>query len=257
MKRKDSKINDNVKKNWLYYKCEIKKCFNDLKHRNTFYRQIPNLLTISRVIGMIPVSILFLTGNNLIGMLLLGMILSTDFFDGKIARKYGIVSKLGADLDAVCDKLMAVFLMIPLLNESYILLFNMFLEALISFVNVNGRVNGIDTKTVFTGKIKTCILSLTLLVGYLTKFINISHSLLILFSTFTALVQLKTYYDYNKFIASRKIINEKKKNDKEIFCEDNKKVEDKIDELKREREALLSSTEICEKEKIKVRKRKK
>jgi len=45
------------------YKSEILECFNDLKSKKTFYKQIPNLLTVSRAVGVIPINILFFTGN--------------------------------------------------------------------------------------------------------------------------------------------------------------------------------------------------
>ena len=181
---KDKNINSNIKENWLYYKKEIKNSLNDLKHKNTFYKQIPNLLTVTRVVGMIPVSILMITGNTLIGVLLLGTILSTDYFDGKIARKYGITSKFGADLDAVCDKIMACLLIVPLIITNPILIFTMILEGLISFANVKARINGIDAKTIFIGKIKTWFLSVTLLFGYLSKIVGFGYSAFLILSVF-------------------------------------------------------------------------
>ena len=174
MKNDFKKILATIKENWNYYMGEFKKCFEDLKHKDTFYKQIPNLLTASRAVGMIPVNILFLTGNMVSGMVLLGLLLSTD---GKIARKYGIVSKFGADLDAVCDKIMAIGLMLPLLFDMPLLIFNGLLEVIIASFNVMGRLEGIDTKTLFSGKVKTWFLSLTLALGYLAKFIPGCHIL--------------------------------------------------------------------------------
>ena len=255
---KEKNINSNVKENWLYYKKEIKNALNDLRHKNTFYKQIPNLLTVSRVVGMIPVSILMLTGNTILGMVVLGLILSTDFFDGKIARKYGLVSKFGADLDAVCDKIMAFLLMIPLLFMNLILIFTMILEGAISFANVKARINGIDTKTVFTGKVKTWFLSVTLLLGYLTKLVSYCHYAFMILSALTMLIQIKTYYDYVKLISRKKANEGAKKIEKETDNELEKvKREDKIAELKREKEYLLSLDDTCNKENVKVRKRKK
>lgn len=255
-KRLDRDKSVNVRESWLYYKKEINNACNDLKHKDTFYKQIPNLLTLSRVVGMIPVSILMLTGNTILGIILLGLVLSTDFFDGKIARKYGLTSRFGADLDAVSDKVMAFSLMIPLLINSNILIFNIILEILISFANVRGRINGIDTKTLFVGKIKTCFLSATLFLGYLSKFISFYHGLFIFFSCLTSLIQLKTYGDYIKVIStSKKDITNKINNDLVVSPQVRK--DDKLDELKRERMNLVSLNNSRENKNIKVRKRKK
>ena len=255
---KDKNINSNVKDSWLYYKKEIKNALNDLRHKNTFYKQIPNLLTFSRVVGMIPVSVLMFTGNTLVGILLLGLVLSTDFFDGKIARKYGLVSKFGADLDAVCDKVMACLLIIPLIVMNPVLIFTMVLEGLISFANVKARINGIDTKTIFTGKIKTWFLSVTLLLGYLTKLVGFGHYAFMILSVLTTLIQIKTYYDYVKLISREKVNEEIPKIEEEIENDLEKvKKEDKIEQLKKEKDYLLSLNDTYDKNKVKVRKRKK
>lgn len=255
---KDKKINSNVRDNWNYYKREIKNAINDLKHKDTFYKQIPNLLTVSRVLGMIPVSILMLTGNTLFGMILLGLVLSTDFFDGKIARKYGLVSKFGADLDAVCDKVMAFLLMIPLIFDAPILILNMVLEGLISFSNVKARIIGVDTKTIFIGKIKTCFLSVTLLLGYLTKIVGFSYNAFMVLALSTMLMQIKTYYDYAKIISIKTYSDNDREIKKDIDNDFEKvKTEDKIDELKKEKEYLMSLNMLYDRKDIKVRKRKK
>lgn len=158
------------------YKGEINKCINDLKHRNTFYKQIPNLLTFSRAVGVIPINILYFTGNVIPAIILTGLILSTDLFDGKLARKWNVQSSFGADLDAFCDKIMFLGLSIPLMVNNPIVLLNFMLEGAISLVNVFGRIKGIDTRTVMSGKVKTCVLSLTLIMGYLIHFLNIPVS---------------------------------------------------------------------------------
>ena len=246
--------NDNVKENWLYYKKEIKNAIDDLKHKDTFYKQIPNLLTVSRVIGMIPVSLLLLTGNVIPGLFVLGLVMSTDFFDGKIARKYNLTSKFGADLDAVSDKIMALGLMLPLVLVDPVLIFNIILEGMISYTNVKGRLNGLDNKTIYIGKVKTCFLSVTLFLGYLSKFVPLFKKIFTLFSIFTAITQIKTCYDYFKSIFNKndKIVYEKEEEDKK---EEVVKREENFEELKKIK--LINYENINTKERIKVRKRKK
>ena len=250
------KVIDKVKESWGYYKAEIKKSFNDLRHKDTFYKQIPNLLTLSRIVGMIPVSILFLTGNNLFALILLGLVFSTDFFDGKIARKYGISSKFGADLDAVSDKFMALLLMVPLCFLNPFIIFNIIMELMISFVNVKGRINDVDTKTIFSGKVKTWFLSVTLLVGYISKFIGSYYNVFLWLSLFTGVAQIKAYNDYIRVLS----MFEHKPMESNFSLEEpleTVKKEEKLEELKRERERLASYNKVNEKTKAKVRKRKK
>lgn len=64
---------------------------------------IPNLLSASRII-MLPVLFLLLHyGYNQIFLITYILVGSTDFFDGKIARKYNMVSHFGKELDSMAD----------------------------------------------------------------------------------------------------------------------------------------------------------
>ena len=88
------------------HKEEIKNCIEDLKNKDTWYKQIPNLLTFSRAIGGPIISTIFLLGHPVAGTILTASLLLTDLIDGKLARRFGVVSSFGADLDAFCDKIM-------------------------------------------------------------------------------------------------------------------------------------------------------
>jgi cardiolipin synthase len=66
---------------------------------------VPNVLSALRLVG-VPVFVwLILTERD--GWALLVLMLSgvTDYLDGKIARRYGLVSKVGALLDPIADRL--------------------------------------------------------------------------------------------------------------------------------------------------------
>ncbi len=72
---------------------------------------IPNILTISRLLLVFPL-ILFLEINKpfyVFSLLIIGGL--TDYFDGFIARRLNLKTKLGAVLDPLSDK---VFLLVPL-----------------------------------------------------------------------------------------------------------------------------------------------
>ena len=72
---------------------------------------IPNLLSISRLFLVFPL-ILFLEINRPFYVFILIVIGGlTDYFDGLIARKYNLKTRLGAILDPLSDK---VFYLIPL-----------------------------------------------------------------------------------------------------------------------------------------------
>ena len=195
------------------YKKEIMKCINELKNKNTVYKQIPNLLTFSRA-ALIPISsILFLTNHPIIGIIYTVLIEATDLFDGRLARKWNVQSKFGADLDAFCDKVMFLSLSIPLIISYPLVLINFLLEASISIINVIGRIKGLNTKTVFSGKVKTCFLSLMLISGYLVKFFELPLPVLNILIGITFITQIIALINY---IKEYKKMNKEHKSKKSI-----------------------------------------
>ena len=72
---------------------------------------LPNKLTISRVV-MIPVFILFFylefTGHYFVALGVFAIASLTDLFDGKIARKYNLITNLGKFLDPIADKVLVL-----------------------------------------------------------------------------------------------------------------------------------------------------
>ena len=76
---------------------------------------LPNKLTILRV-ALIPLCLLFtLLHLNLLAAVLFVTACLTDFFDGHIARKRGIVTNFGKFADPVADKILSLTMMVALL----------------------------------------------------------------------------------------------------------------------------------------------
>ena len=80
-------------------------------------RQLPNILTISRI-ALLPVLIgLFFVGGSTAAWLALWIYIFcavTDFFDGYLARKFGTTSNFGTFLDPISDKIMVASLLVAL-----------------------------------------------------------------------------------------------------------------------------------------------
>ena len=69
----------------------------------------PNTLTLFRVISAPVIVILLLLPNRLtalVAALIFSAAAITDYFDGYLARRYGLVSNLGKVMDPVADKLL-------------------------------------------------------------------------------------------------------------------------------------------------------
>jgi len=80
---------------------------------------LPNVITLSRVIFIIPI-VIFLSspkwGWNALAAFCFFVASFTDFADGFIARSRGEVTKLGKMLDPLADKLLIVGVLIPLVG---------------------------------------------------------------------------------------------------------------------------------------------
>lgn len=82
---------------------------------------LPNKLTILRMI-LIPVFVLFFyvqfKSHFFIALVVFALASFTDFLDGRIARKYNLVTNLGKFLDPIADKVLVATAFIIYLTES-------------------------------------------------------------------------------------------------------------------------------------------
>ena len=101
---------------------EIKNNLNDLKHKETIIKQIPNLLTFSRLIAPLIIIPLIILKYYYTAMIITVCFALTDLIDGRIARKYNVVSEFGRQLDPVCDKVFVGGIIIPLVFNNKLLI---------------------------------------------------------------------------------------------------------------------------------------
>ena len=101
---------------------EIKNNLSDLKHKETVIKQIPNLLTFSRLIAPLIIIPLIISNHHFEAMIITICFALTDLIDGRIARKYNIVSEFGRQLDPVCDKVFVGGIIIPLVFKNKLLI---------------------------------------------------------------------------------------------------------------------------------------
>ena len=80
---------------------------------------LPNKLTIARMV-MIPLFVLFFylqfTAHYFVALAVFALASFTDLLDGKIARKYNLVTNLGKFLDPIADKVLVSSALIVLLT---------------------------------------------------------------------------------------------------------------------------------------------
>jgi hypothetical protein len=71
---------------------------------------LSNFLSILRVLLVIPFIYFFSSGDKLIAFILVLIAISTDWFDGRVARWTNTISDMGKILDPLADKLCAALL---------------------------------------------------------------------------------------------------------------------------------------------------
>lgn len=130
---------------------------------------IPNLITISRIISCILGAIYFTVGNVSVGIGCYVYGAVSDAFDGFLARKLDAITVLGKKLDPISDKLYALSLMVPsiALGNSLMIIPFVF-EGIISAINIYAELKYKKTYTEKVGKLKTILLFPTMILGLIT-----------------------------------------------------------------------------------------
>ena len=186
-------------------------------------RNIPNIITISRIISLILGFIFFLNNKIVLSIFFYVYGGISDAFDGYFARKLSAYTKFGQYLDAISDKLYFLSLIIILLiYGNYLVILPLIMEIIISIVNYLILKKNKKVFTERVGKFKTTLLMIDLIIGVLAIKINYFIYPYIIFLLLTLYFQIQTIFAYinqlnNK--SSEKIVSfkEKKINERIIF----------------------------------------
>lgn len=120
---------------------------------------LPNKLTIFRVILVIPFVVLLLSGYNWISLAIFVIASLTDLVDGKIARKYGLVTNFGKFMDPLADKLLVCSALICLIQlnriPAWVVIVIIAREFIISGFRLVASDNGVVIAANMWGKYKT------------------------------------------------------------------------------------------------------
>lgn len=176
---------------------------------------LPNKITIFRVI-LIPVFLVVLycdciPGNKWIALGIFIIASLSDMVDGKLARKYGMVTDFGKFADPLADKLLVCSALIALIEfdriPAWIVIIIIAREFIISGFRLVAADNGIVIAAGWWGKVKTAVtmVMICFLIGNLgeditsfTKYIHIFEQVLIYLSLFLTVMSLIDYLIKNK-----------------------------------------------------------
>ena len=157
---------------------------------------LPNKLTMFRVI-LIPFFVFFLLvpyfpdSGKYIAAFIFIIASLTDLFDGKIARKYNLVTNFGKFMDPLADKLLVCSALICLtameLLEAWIVIVIISREFIISGFRLIASDNGIVIAASYWGKFKTTF-QLLMIIMLILDFDNQTYQICTEIITYTALI---------------------------------------------------------------------
>ena len=171
---------------------------------------LPNKLTLFRVI-LIPFFVFFLLApyfegyGNYVAVVIFIIASITDFLDGKIARKYNLVTNFGKFMDPLADKLLVSSALISLiaLNKipAWIVIVIIAREFIISGFRLVAADNGVVIAASYWGKFKTAFQMVTVIVLILNiqeKVFDVIGTVLIYISLALTVISLIDYLAKNK-----------------------------------------------------------
>jgi len=190
---------------------------------------LPNKLTVSRLILSLVIIFILLFPFELMGisfkeidiagvlcdtkLFLAGILFIiaslTDFLDGSIARKYGLITNTGKMLDAIADKVLVNSVLIILIKEAnlnpIIPVVIVLRDIVVNAIKMEAASKGVVVAAIGSGKLKTA----SLMIGIVLMF---AHNLpfeiwnlrvdlaLLYFATLMSIISMFQYYSINKDI---------------------------------------------------------
>ena len=171
---------------------------------------LPNKLTIMRVI-LIPFFVFFLLSpyfpayGNYIAVAIFIVASLTDMLDGKIARKYNLVTNFGKFMDPLADKLLVRSAMICLIEldrlAAWIVIVIIAREFIISGFRLVASDNGVVIAASYWGKFKTTfqmLMVIVLILDIQMPFFQILGTVLTYVALILTVVSLIDYIVKNK-----------------------------------------------------------
>jgi len=179
---------------------------------------LPNKLTILRIILIIPFVVILLSGclgdaSSIIALIIFVVASMTDLLDGKIARKYNLVTNFGKFMDPLADKMLVCAAMIclvatkPEMMPAWAVIIILSREFIISGFRLVASDAGIVIAASMWGKCKT-VSQMTMIILMLAGFpkgpMDIVIKLVMYIAVILTVVSLVDYIWKNKEVIADK-----------------------------------------------------
>lgn len=176
---------------------------------------LPNKLTVLRII-MVPFFVFFMltdvggAANKWIALAIFAVASLTDLLDGKIARKYNLVTNFGKFMDPLADKLLVGAAMICLVEmgrlPAWIVIVIISREFIISGFRLIASDNGIVIAASYWGKFKTVFqmaMIIVLIAAFEGSVFAVVEQILIWVSLILTIISLVDYIRKNKEVLTQ------------------------------------------------------
>lgn len=172
---------------------------------------LPNKLTIIRVclIPFFVAALLFDHGNNytmrIVANVLFIVASLTDLFDGKIARKYNLVTNFGKFMDPLADKLLVCSALICLIElgqlPAWVVIIIISREFIISGFRLVAADNGVVIAASYWGKFKTTFqMAAVILLIFDIQALRIVTNIVVVIAVALTIISLVDYVAKNRKI---------------------------------------------------------
>lgn len=179
-------------------------------------RNIPNIITISRIVSLILGFVFFIKNKIILSLIFYIYGAVSDALDGYFARKLSAYSKFGQYLDAISDKLYFLSLIIILLiYKYYLIVITLIIELIISVINYLILKKNKKVFTERVGKFKTTLLIIDLILGIISikiKEIIYPHIIILLLVLYFEFQTVFAYINQLNNKSKEKIVSFKGKN---------------------------------------------
>ena len=178
---------------------------------------LPNKLTTLRVI-MIPFFVFFMladvggSANKWIALALFVIASLTDFLDGKIARKYNLVTNFGKFMDPLADKLLVCSALICLQDldrvPAWVVIVIIAREFIISGFRLVAAEDGTVIAAGIWGKYKTAVTMITIIFmipNFGGAAVHMIEQIMIYLSLALTVISLMDYLIHNKSVLAGKM----------------------------------------------------
>lgn len=184
-------------------------------------KKIPNILCISRMV-LVPFILVFLLDNPissgfdtktrfLIAGIIFAVAMLTDFFDGKIARKFDAITNFGKFIDPIADKMLVLSMLMAFVDMQIISSVPVILilarEFIVTGLRLGAAGKGSVVAANYWGKIKTTLQGLSIgLIFIFGAFLDIGFDIPRIFTWITAIYTIISAVPY--YISMRQYIKD-------------------------------------------------